>query len=94
MRPIIIAVLLALAGCHLQESTVRRTVVTVTEVPVEGLEESAKRYEDPFVPEVAWQVQVRLEDGSAVTVTRSGERRYEPGQRVRVLVDEDGALLL
>ena len=95
MRPIIIAALLALAGCQLQESTLRGTVVAVTEIPYAGeLEESAKHYENPLVPEVAWQVQVRLEDGSAVTVTRSGERRYEPGQRVRVLVDEDRALLL
>jgi hypothetical protein len=46
------------------------------------------------VPEVAWQVEVRLEDGSAVTVTHQGPRRYEAGERVRVLLDEEGALLL
>ena len=48
----------------------------------------------PLVPEVAWQVEVRLDDGSAVTVTHEGARRYKPGERVRVLLDEAGALLL
>jgi outer membrane lipoprotein SlyB len=46
------------------------------------------------VPEVAWQVEVRLDDGAAVTVIHNGPRRYEPGERVRLLVDPDGALLL
>jgi hypothetical protein len=88
------AALLALAGCQLQEPTVRGTVVAVTEVPVEGLEESARHYEHPLVPEVAWQVQVQLDDGRAVTVTPSGDRRYQAGERVRLLVDAERALLL
>ena len=51
-------------------------------------------YDDPpIVPEVAWKVEVRLDDGSEVTVTTHG-RRYEPGERVRLLEDEHGELLL
>jgi hypothetical protein len=96
MRAILAAALLALAGCQLQEPTLRGTVVSVValERPAPETEESPKYYEDPLVPEVAWQVEVRLEDGSAVTVTHEGPRRYEAGERVRVLRDEEGALLL
>jgi hypothetical protein len=95
MRAILVAALLALAGCQLEEPTLRGTVVSVMELDL-GLEpeEPAKHYEDPLVPEVAWKVEVLLEDGSAVTVEHQGERRYEPGERVRVLLDEHGALLL
>ncbi|HEU4352618.1 MAG TPA: hypothetical protein VFR66_12170 [Burkholderiales bacterium] len=96
MRSIALAALLALAGCQLQEPTLPGTVVSV--VAIERAEpeneESPKYYEDPLVPEVAWQVEVRLKDGSAVTVTHEGPRRYEPGERVRVLRDPEGALLL
>ena len=96
MRAILAAALLALAGCQLQEPTLPGTVVSVVAIEQgepEG-EESVKYYEDPLVPEVAWQVEVRLEDGSAVTVTHQGWRRYETGERVRVLLDQEGALLL
>jgi hypothetical protein len=37
---------------------------------------------------------VELEDGSQVTTLHTGARRYAPGERVRVLIDADGALLL
>jgi len=46
------------------------------------------------VREVGWRVEVRLDDGKAVTVTHAGTRRYEPGERVRLLLDAQGALLL
>jgi outer membrane lipoprotein SlyB len=92
--PLAAAALLALAGCQFQEPTVRGTVVAVTEIPVEGLEESARHYEQPLVPEVAWKVQVRLDNGRALTVTQGGERRYRPGERVRLLIDAENALLL
>jgi hypothetical protein len=95
MRAILAAALLALAGCQLQEPTLPGTVVSVVAIEQEPQgEESAKYYEDPLVPEVAWQVEVRLEDGSALTVTHEGPRRYEAGERVRVLLDQGGALLL
>jgi hypothetical protein len=96
MRAILAALLLALAGCQIQEPTMPGTVVSV--VAIERSEADAdepwKYYEDPLVPEVAWQVEVRLKDGSAVTVTHAGPRRYEAGERVRVLRDQEGALLL
>ncbi len=96
MRSIVLAALLALAGCQFQERTLPGTVVSVValERPAQETEESPKYYEDPLVPEVAWQIEVRLEDGSAVTVTHAGRRRYEAGERVRVLLDQEGALLL
>ena len=85
-----------LAGCELDEPTLGGTVVSVVEAEplLREREESPKHYEDPLVPEVAWQVEVRLDGGADVTVTHAGSRRYAPGDRVRLLVDEDGALLL
>jgi hypothetical protein len=95
VRALLVAALVVLAGCQLQEPTLRGTVVHVVGVEEpEERDESGKSYEPPIVPEVAWQVEVRLDDGSAVTVTHEGPRRYEPGERVRLLVDEAGALLL
>jgi hypothetical protein len=96
MRTILVAALLALAGCQLQEPTQPGTVVSVVAIerPEPEGEQSAKYYDDPLVPEVAWQIEVRLKDGSAVTVTHEGPRRYEAGERVRVLVDKERALLL
>lgn len=95
VRALLLAALLALAGCQFQEPTVAGTVVSVMEIDL-GREprDPAKHYEDPLVPEVAWQIEVELADGNAVTVTHEGERRYEPGERVRLLLDERGALLL
>jgi len=98
MRAILLAAMLAIAGCQLDEPMLRGTVVGVLEAErggdADSLEESAKHYEDALVPEVAWQVEVRLDDGAAVTVIHNGPRRYEPGERVRLLVDPDGSLLL
>jgi outer membrane lipoprotein SlyB len=95
MRPILVAAALALAGCQLEEPTRPGTVVSVVEAQlVEELEGSAKSYEHPLVPEVAWKVDIRLDDGTEVTVTQSGPRRYVPGERVRLLVDKHRALLL
>ena len=95
MRAILAATVLALAGCQLQEPTVPGTVVAVAEAPqLYKLEESAKYYEDPLLPEVAWKVEVQLGNGAEVIVLHTGPRRYEPGERVRLLIDDDGALLL
>jgi hypothetical protein len=95
VRAILLAAMLAIAGCQLDEPTLAGTVLSVLEVDFgEEPENPAKYYEDPLVPEVAWQIEVRLDDGAAVTVIHNGPRRYEPGERVRLLVDPDGALLL
>jgi outer membrane lipoprotein SlyB len=94
-RLIFVAAVLALAGCQAEEPTLPGTVVSVVEAEhAEEREESAKYYEHPLVPQVAWRVEVRLDDGSAVTVTQKGPRRHEAGERVRLLLDEKGALLL
>ena len=95
LRAILLAATIALAGCQLDEMTVGGTIVNVMEAErFEEREESGRHYEDPLVPELAWQVEVRLDDGSEVTVTHEGPRRFEAGERVRLLVDVDGALLL
>lgn len=95
MRTLVIAALLALAACRAEDPTLGGTVVDVTEIDL-GLEprDPAKYYEDPLVPEVAWKVEVELDHGGRVTLTLDGSRRYEPGERVRLLVGEDGRLLL
>jgi hypothetical protein len=95
MRALALAALLALAACQLQEPTLRGTVLSVEELErVEKVELDWRHYEHPLLPEVAWRVEVRLDDGSAVTLTHAGTRRYEPGERVRLLVGEQGELLL
>jgi hypothetical protein len=93
------ALALALAACGAEHASVDDgiawgTVQSVAELPRDDLEELSRTYEHLLVPEVAWQVVVRLDGGSAVTVTLSGERRHEPGDRVRVLFEDAGVLLL
>lgn len=92
------AAVLALAGCQADEPTLGGIVVGVTEAEradaLSYLDESAKYYEHPLVPEVGQRVEVRLDDGSAVTVQHNGPRRYEPGDRVRLLKDSHGDLYL
>jgi hypothetical protein len=94
VRALLLAAFVALAGCQLQEPTVGGTVLRVDEVEAERVELDWRHYEDPLVPEVGWRVEVRLDDGKAVSVTHAGTRRYEPGERVRLVVDAQGALLL
>lgn len=96
MKALLAAVVLALAlaGCQFDQPTIGGTVVAVVEADSgEDAVESPMYYDPPIVPEVAWKVEVRLDDGSEVTVTTHG-RRYEPGERVRLLKDEHGELLL
>jgi outer membrane lipoprotein SlyB len=89
-----------LAGCQADDATLGGTVLAVTEAEHaddlvrRDLEQSAKTYDDPLVPEVAWKVDVRLDNGQEVSVIQNGSKRPEPGQRVRLLIDSDGELLL
>ena len=87
---------LALAGCHAQELTAPGTVVAVQEQRPHQVPEELLQFDDDNLrmPEVAWKVEVQLDDGSYVTAVTSGSRRYVPGERVRLLIDADGALLL
>jgi hypothetical protein len=90
------AALIALAGCQVPEPTAPGTVVSVQEARPAPLTEELVKFDDDHIsmPEVAWKVEVQLDDGSQVTTLHTGGRRYAPGERVRVLIDADGALLL
>jgi hypothetical protein len=86
---------LALGACGTREPIAEGTVVGVQEiVQPEEREDSGRYYEPPMVPEVAWKVDVRLDDGSELSLGHRGDKRYAPGERVRLLIDEEGALLL
>ena len=93
MRAFAFAAALALAACT-TDTVVGGVVESVREVDLSSLEERATIYEHPLVPEVAWKVTVRMDDGAEVTFMRGDERRYEPGERVRLLNSEGGPLLL
>lgn len=97
LRALLVAALVALAGCqHPEPPLLAGTVIDVAEAqaPAEEPDDSGKAYEPPMVPEVAWKVDVRLDDGSTVSVIHNGARRYGPGDRVSMIIDSDGALLL
>lgn len=97
VRALLVAALVALAGCQPKvPPLLGGTVVDVAEAhaPDEEQDDSGRHYEPPMVPEVAWKVDVRLDDGSTVSVIHNGARRFAPGERVRMIVDSDGALLL
>lgn len=90
-----LALALVLAGCQVEPATLPGTVLSVQEEK-QALSEDLLRFDDDNLrlPEVAWQVEVQLDDGTSVTAIHSGGRRYAPGERVRLLIDADGALLL
>ena len=97
MKALLLTVVLALglAACQAEPVTAPGTVLSVQEEK-HALTEELLRFDDDNlrVPEVAWKVEVELDDGTQVTAIHSGARRYVPGERVRLLVDADGALLL
>jgi outer membrane lipoprotein SlyB len=90
----------SLAACGLEgavgdDTFAWGTVLTIQDADRgEESEEAAKHDDHPLVPEVGWEIVVQLDDGAAVTLMHNGTRRYEPGERVRLLIDDDGALLL
>lgn len=85
----------ALAGCEPEDFLTWATVLEVDEVVPTDVQDPEHAEEDDLrEPEAGWRVQLLLEDGSAISLTYSGERRYEPGERVRVLRTPDGKLLL
>ena len=88
--------MIALAGCQAPEPTARGTVVSVQEARPAPLTEDLLKFDDDHIsmPEVAWKVEVQLDNGSQLTTVHTGARRYAPGERVRVLIDADGGLLL
>lgn len=90
-----LALALGLAACQIEPATTPGTILSVREAQ-EVLPDELLKFDDDHLalPEVAWKVEVELEDGSHVTATHTGARRYMPGERVRLLIDADGALLL
>ena len=104
MRATLIALIVAaaasLAGCGLDEavgddSFAWGTVLSIQDADhAQEPEELAKHDDHPLVPDAGWEIVVQMDDGAAVTVTHNGTRRYAPGERVRLLVDEAGELLL
>jgi hypothetical protein len=92
---LVLCALLVLGACQVQEPTAPGTVLSVREAK-QSLPEDLVKFDDDNLrlSEVAWQVEVQLDDGSQVTTQHTGGRRYAPGERVRVLIDADGALLL
>ena len=96
LKALFLAAALLVAGCQVQEPTAPGTVVGVREAHSTPLPEELLRFDDDNlrVPEVAWKVEVQLDDGSQVTAIHTGARRYATGERVRLLIDADGALLL
>lgn len=92
MRLLLLALALALAACG--EDALTGTVEAVHESEPREAPELPHAYDHPLVPEVAWEIVVRLDDGTAVVVLYSGAQRYAPGDEVRLLRAEDGALLL
>jgi hypothetical protein len=95
LLPLFAAALL-LAGCQVPERTAPGTVVAVEEARPHHVPEELLKFDDDNLrmPEVAWKVEVQLDDGSHVTAMASGSRRYTPGDRVRLLIDAERALLL
>ena len=98
MKAFLVAALLAaaasLAGCEIDEAAAWGTVMSVQDAAQEEDSADRIRYDDhPLVPEVGWKIVVQPDDGTPVTVIRHG-RRYEPGERVRLFMDDEGTLLL
>ena len=95
-KALLFAAALLLAGCQVPEQTAPGTVIAVQEARPHHVPEELLQFDDDNLrmPEVAWKVEVQLDNGSHVTAVTSGPRRYTPGERVRLLIDADRALLL
>ena len=100
MRGIAVALFLALAGCGgaepatIDDGIAWGTVLSTEQLPDGDLPDPRSAYDSLLVPGVAWQVVVQLDGGSAVILTHRTERRYARGERVRILFEDNGVLLL
>ena len=67
------------------------TLGTVESVDTVRIERDIHAYEEPtelrIQPELADRMVIRLDDGRAITLVLNGTRRFEVGERVRVLSD-------
>lgn len=48
-------------------------------------------FEHAYKPPTGDELTVRLDDGRAISVVQTGMRAFEPGQRVRVVPERQGA---
>jgi hypothetical protein len=96
LRALLLSTALLLAACEAPDPTEPGTVVAVHEARQPHVSEELLKFDDDNLrmPEVAWKVEVQLDDGSHVVALATGPRRYLPGDRVRLLIDANGALLL
>jgi hypothetical protein len=97
---LIVAAAASLSACRVEHAMGEDaigwgTVLSVQDAPRDEDREELAKYDDhPLVPEVGWKIVVQPDDGDAVVVMHNGTRRYMPGERVRLLFEDDGALLL
>lgn len=95
MKRLLIAALLALGACTSPAPSEIIVWATVERSQDLGTaEEAPAYYEHPLAPDAGAEIVLRLDDGNKVTVVNGAERRFEPGQRVRVVVGSHGAFLL
>ena len=84
-----------LSGCEGDDFVTWATVVEVQEADPAPLPKDVDlRDDDLRIPEAGWKLELRLDDGETVNMTRNGGRRYEAGERVPLLRRDDGELLL
>ena len=85
----------SLSACDAEDFTTWATVTAVQEVETaEPQEEPGPREEDLRVPQPHFEVELRLDDGETLSLQHNRGRRYMPGERVRVIRDDSGELLL
>jgi hypothetical protein len=95
VRIVVLAAAAFLSACQLEDPLAWGTIVSAEEVLHAEDEVNLPRYyEHPLAPDAGWEIVVQLDDGAPVTLMHNGTRRYEPGERVRLLIDGAGALLL
>jgi hypothetical protein len=97
---LVVAATAFLSACRMEHATGEDaigwgTVLSVQDAPRDENREELTKYDDhPLVPEAGWKIVVQPDGGDAVVVMHNGTRRYAPGERVRLLFEDDGALLL
>jgi hypothetical protein len=83
----------SLTAC--EDFTTWATVTAVQEVETaEAQEEAGPHEEDLRAPPPHFELELRLDDGEMLSLQHNGARRYMPGERVRLLKDDAGELLL
>jgi hypothetical protein len=86
---------LFLTACGPEDFTTWATVTAVQEVETAEAPETSTAYDDDLrLPQPGFRLELQLEDGATLSVEQKRNRRYEPGERVRLIRDAEGDLLL